>query len=141
MRSRAAPAEAPSSFPPRTARASEVSIRLPARARAASSTSRTITGIPATATASAMPVPMNPAPTTATDSISDMVGSLMAMPLLRRVALDRQVHEPVEQLRVGIPLASNSDAYTLVLVNPGIVLSSLSSTRSPSTKKSTRASP
>ena len=42
----------------------------------ASSTSRTITGIPATATASAMPVPMNPAPTTATDSISDMRTSL-----------------------------------------------------------------
>ena len=53
-----------------------------------------------------------------------------------------ELDEAVEQLRMyGIPLASNSAAYTLVCVKPGIVLSSLTSTRSPSTKKSTRASP
>ena len=42
----------------------------------------------------------------------------------------------------GTPEASHSFGYTLVAVNPGIVLSSLTSTRSPSsTKKSTRARP
>ena len=41
----------------------------------------------------------------------------------------------------GIPVASHSFGYALVPVKPGIVLSSLTSTRSPSTKKSTRASP
>ena len=41
----------------------------------------------------------------------------------------------------GRPLASHSFGKTLVTVKPGIVLSSLTSTRSPSTKKSTRARP
>ena len=41
----------------------------------------------------------------------------------------------------GTPLASHSFGNALVPVKPGIVFSSLTSTRSPSTKKSTRASP
>ena len=40
-----------------------------------------------------------------------------------------------------MPSASSSFAYTLVGVNPGMVLSSFTSTRSSSTKKSTRAMP
>ena len=57
------------------------------------------------------------------------------------VALERQLDEPVEQLRYSIPLAAKSEPNTLVGVNPGIVLSSLTSTSSPMTKKSTRARP
>ena len=60
----------------------------------------------------------------------------------RLVAFQREVQQAVEQLGVAdIPSASNSEAYTLVWVKPGIVLSSLTSTCSPSTKKSTRARP
>ena len=80
---------------------------LAARPSAASSTSRTITGIPATAAVSAMPVPMNPAPTMATDSISDMGGSLTwPVPLAVRLASWRSsasCDEPVEQLGVTDP--------------------------------------
>ena len=55
---------------------------------------------------------------------------------------ERELDQPVEQLRYGIPDASKSSAYTLVEVKPGIVFSSLISTSpSPVTKQSTRAIP
>ena len=56
-------------------------------------------------------------------------------------AVQRGLQQPVAQLGNGSPVASHSFGYTLVCVKPGSVLSSLTSTRSPSTKKSTRASP
>src|SRR5947209_5228457 len=54
-------------------------------------------------TASAIPVPMKPPPTTATDSISLMPSRLMPVALSRRVALEGELDEPVEQLGVRHP--------------------------------------